>query len=257
MDLITIIGILVGFGGIVGGFLMEGGNLASLFEPSAMVIIFAGSLGATLISFTMRHINGLPAAMKHAFMEQPLDREGMLRQIVSLARQARKSGILTLEAEAKNIENAFLRNAIQMVVDGTPAELVQEILETEISAMSTRHKIAEEFFNAWGGYSPTLGVIGTVMGLVHMLENLSDPGGMGPAIATAFLATLWGVVIANLLFLPLAGKLKVRSQEERDTYTMAIEGILALQAGENPRVVGMKMRAFLSPIARAKLDAEG
>lgn len=247
MELATLIGLILGFGGVLGGFIMEGGKMSSLVEPSAMIIVFGGSLGATVISFSLKNVTSVPQIIKNAFFVRHTDPVEMLRIIVDLAKKARQSGILALEAELNGIQSEFLRKAIQLVVDGTQPELVREILETEIDAMRVRHKHGIEFFMQWGGYAPTLGVLGTVMGLVHMLENLSDPGNMGPAIAVAFIATFYGVGSANLIFLPITAKLKLHSQEEIASYEMAVEGILSLQAGENPRVVSTKMRSYLAP----------
>ena len=256
MDLATIIGLVMGIGAIIGGFLMEGGSLRALVEPSAAIIVIPGTLGATLIGFSLKHTSKLPNIVKNAFQDGRIDRLELVRLIVNLAKQARRSGILTLESEARNLENHFLRNAIQLVVDGTQPELVREILETEVDAMKSRHSFGAEFFASMGGYSPTLGIIGTVMGLVHMLENLDKPGSMGPAIATAFIATLYGVSLANLVYLPLSSKLKDKSKAEAASYEMAIEGILSLQAGDNPRIVALKMRPFLSTTDKRLLDTE-
>lgn len=256
MDIATVIGLVLAFGAVLGGFVMEGGKIGSLFAPSALIIVMGGSLGATVIAFAMRNLVSVPLVLKQAFFPPHSDPVDMVRTVVSLAKRARQAGILSLEAEARDIHNKFVRGAIQMVVDGTQPELVREVLETEVAAMRERHKAGVEFFTAWGGFSPTLGVLGTVMGLVEMMENLDDPGGMGPAIAMAFIATLYGVGFANLFLLPMASKLKNHSHEEVGTYEMIIEGILALQAGDNPRVVANKMKAFLAPSAQKVLDAE-
>lgn len=257
MDLATVIGMLLGWGAVLGGFLMEGGRPGALIAPSALVIVVGGSAGATIICFSLKNSISLPVVMKNAFFSKHADPVEMIKLIVDLAKKARQAGILALEAEAKNLENQFIREAIQLVVDGTQPELVREILETQIDTMRTRHKAGAEFFQAWGGFSPTLGVLGTVMGLVHMLENLSDPGAMGPSIATAFIATFYGVALANLFYLPVAAKLKSQSHHEIASYEMAVEGILSLQAGDNPRIVATKMRSFLSTNEAKLLDAEG
>lgn len=256
MDLGTLVGLILAFGGIFVGYLMEGGRITALFEPSAAIIVFGGSAGATIISFSLKHSLGIINVLRQAFIPKHTDREAMLQQIVDLARQARRSGILTLEAEAKKLDNVFLREAIQLVVDGTTPELVREILEIEVYEMRRRHKAGADFFTTWGGYAPTLGVLGTVMGLVHMLESLDEPGAMGPAIATAFIATFYGVGFANIFLLPIAAKLHGQSEAEVASYEMAIEGVLSLQAGDNPRVVAMRMRSFLAPDAKRKLDEE-
>lgn len=235
---------------------MEGGSLHSLLEPSALVIVVVGSFGATCIGFSMKHTASIPMVLKNAFFTKHTDPLSMLRLIVGLAKKARQSGILALESELKTVESPFVRNALQMVIDGTQPELVREVLETELEAMSIRHKAGVDFFTAWGGFLPTLGVLGTVMGLIHMMENLEDPSGMGQAIAVAFIATLYGVGFANLIMLPLASKLRLHSHEEINTYEMVIEGILSLQAGDNPHMVSTKMRAYLSPKAKQVLAME-
>jgi chemotaxis protein MotA len=256
MELGTLIGLLLAWGAVLGGFLMEGGRLGSLAEPSAFVIVIGGSLGATVITSTFKQSATVPMVLKQAFFTKHADPVTMIRLIVGLAKTARQLGILALENEVKSLENPFIRNAVQLVIDGTQPELVREILEVEIDGMRTRHKTGVEFFQGWGGFAPTLGVLGTVMGLVHMLENLDNADSMGPAIAVAFIATLYGVGFANLFLLPIASKLKVHSHEETTTYEMAAEGILSLQAGDNPQVVSTKMRSFLSPGDKKKLDAE-
>ncbi|HOF87740.1 MAG TPA: motility protein A [Armatimonadota bacterium] len=256
MDLATVIGLLLAWGAVFVALTMEGGSLSSLMLAGPAVLVFGGTAGAGIISFSLKHSLNLGRVLKVAFLSKTLDRTQVIRLLVNLAKIARQSGILALEEELSKIENAFLRNAIQLVVDGTQPEMVREILETEITHMGSRHKVGEEILATAGGYAPTLGIIGTVMGLVNMLENLDDPGGMGPAIAAAFLATLYGVMSANLLFLPIAAKLKARSHEEVATYELALEGILSLQAGDNPRVVATKMMAFLPRDAKRKLEEE-
>lgn len=256
MDLGTIVGLALAWGAVFISLIMEGGSLSSLMKAGPAVLVFGGTFGATMISFSFKHSLGSVNVMKKAFIAKPLERPEVVRLLVNLAKIARQSGILALEEELAKIENEFLRNAIQMVVDGTQPEMVREVLDTEISNMVTRHKVGEEIFATMGGYAPTLGIIGTVMGLVNMLENLDDPGGMGPAIASAFIATLYGVMSANLLFLPVAAKLKAQSHEETTTYELVVEGILSLQAGDNPRTVAMKMMAYLPRDARRKLDEE-
>lgn len=255
MDIATIIGLVIAWGAILGGFVMEGGSIGSLVSPSAAIIVIGGSFGATVVSFALKHTTSLPIIFKQALLTKRADPLELLQTVVAAAKKARQSGILALESDAKDQENTFIRNALQLVVDGTPPELVREILETEIQTMRERHQTGSQFFASWGGFLPTLGVLGTVMGLVHMLENLDDPGSMGEGIATAFIATLYGVGIANLFCLPIATKLRNSSHQEIAAYEMAIEGILSLQAGDNPRLVLTKMRAFLPPSAKRELDA--
>lgn len=254
MDLATVIGLLVAWGAIVAALLMEGGQLKDLLIPSALVIVVGGTLGATIVSFSLRQLMGLPAIIRNAFYARDTDLRDIIDLMVDFARIARKQGILVLEEAAGGIDNKFLRTGVQLVVDGVPSEMVREILETEIISLQERHKVGENIFSTMGGFAPTLGIIGTVMGLIHMLSSLDQPGKMGPAIASAFVATLYGVALANLVLLPISSKLKARTAEEIIAYDMMVEGILSIQAGDSPRMVEAKMLAFLPPKSRMALD---
>jgi len=256
MDLATVIGLLVAWGALIVALLMEGGRVADLANPSAFVIVAGGTLGATTISFSMKQLLGLPGILRNAFLCKDTDLTEIIRTMVEFARKARREGILALEEEAKGVDNKFLQMGIQLVVDGTPSEMVREILETEIVSLQERHKVGQSIFSTMGGFAPTLGIIGTVMGLIHMLASLDEPGKMGPAIAAAFVATLYGVAFANLMFLPIGTKLKSRTAEEIIAYDMMIEGILSIQAGDNPRMVEAKMLAYLPPKLRQSLGAQ-
>ena len=256
MDLATIIGLLVAWGALVTALFMEGGRIGDLANPSAFVIVVGGTLGATTVAFSVRHLSNLPMIVRNAFFTQETDLAQIIRLVVEFARKARREGILTLEEDARTLDNKFLQTGIQLVVDGTPSEMVREILETEIVALQERHKIGQNIFNTMGGFAPTLGIIGTVMGLIHMLSSLSQPGKMGPAIAAAFIATLYGVAFANLVFLPIGTKLKSRTTEEIIAYDMIVEGILSIQAGDNPRMVESKMLAYLPPKIRQSVTTE-
>ncbi|MCL6518681.1 MAG: flagellar motor protein [Armatimonadota bacterium] len=250
MDIATVVGLILAWGAILTALIMEGGKVTDLINPSAFVLVALGTAGATTISFSMKHILSLPGVIRNAFFSKETDMREIINTMVEFARLARREGILVLEQEAMNLDNKFLQMGIQLVVDGTPSEMVREILETEIASLEERHKVGESIFSTMGGFSPTLGIIGTVMGLIHMLASLDEPGRMGPAIAAAFIATLYGVSFANLIFLPIGSKLKVRTAEEVTTYEMMIEGILSIQAGDNPRMVEAKMMAYLPPKLR-------
>jgi chemotaxis protein MotA len=256
MDSATILGLLLAWGALLTALFMEGGKVSDLLNPSALVIVVGGTLGATIVAFSFKQLLGLPAIIRKAFFCRDTDLTRIIAIMVTFARRARKDGILALEAEAKYIDNKFLRMGIQLVVDGTPSEMVREILETEIVSLQERHKVGESMFQTMGGFAPTLGIIGTVMGLIHMLSSLDQPGRMGPAIASAFIATLYGVAFANLVFIPIGSKLKARTTEEIIAYDMMVEGILSIQAGDNPRMVEAKMLAFLPPKERRLLTAE-
>jgi chemotaxis protein MotA len=257
MDLATVIGFVLAWGAFFGSVMIEGGNIKAFINPSAMVLVFGGTFGATIMSFPLDQIMKLPVILKHAFIGAPVDLGKTIKLLVSFAERARREGLLALEEQARQIDDPFLQKGIQLAVDGTDPELVRAILETEIAYVQERHAVGANIFATMGGYAPTLGVIGTVAGLVHMMENLSDPGSMGPSIAAAFIATLMGVSSANLIYIPIGNKLKTRSAGEVLLREIMLEGILSIQAGDNPRVVEEKLKAFLDPSTRKQVAPEG
>lgn len=256
MDLATVLGLLIGWGAVFLCLMIEGGSVGELLNVAAAVVVFGGTAGATIISVSMDQLLAVPSVMRKALFRHKNDQVEIIKLLVELARKARREGILALEADVAGIENRFLKMGMQLIIDGTPSELVKEVLETEIVAMQERHKSGETVFATAGGFAPTLGIIGTVMGLINMLARLNEPGKMGHAIAAAFVATLYGVSVANLLFLPIGSKLKANTTEEVISYEMILEGVLAIQAGLTPRMIEMKMMAFLPPKLRDKLAAE-
>lgn len=250
MDLMTLIGLVGGIGALMISVLLEGGHITSLGSLPAIVVIAGGTFGATAIGFTFDELKTVPTLLKIAFSEQDHDLNKLIRVIVSFAEKARREGLLALEDDLHSIDEKFLKKGMQLVIDGTDAELVRSIMETELAFIQERHHKGASIFEAAGGYAPTMGIIGTVMGLVHVLGNLKDTDSLGPAIATAFLATLYGIFSANILFLPIAAKLKNRSSSQILLYEVALEGILSVQAGDNPRIVEEKLEAFLPPNKR-------
>jgi chemotaxis protein MotA len=256
MDLATVIGFVVAWGAFFGSVLLEGGDLKAFANPSAIILVFGGTLGATLMSFPLEQMLKLPAITKCAIMGPPMDLAKTIQTLVVFAERARREGLLALEEEARGIDDPFLQKGVQLAVDGTDPELVRAILQTEIAYVQERHATGANIFATMAGFAPTLGVIGTVAGLVHMLANLSDPGSMGPSIAAAFIATLYGVSSANLVYLPFSNKLKTRSASEILLREIMLEGILSIQAGDNPRVVEEKLKAFLDPASRLKCSPE-
>lgn len=250
MDLSSILGLVLGFAMLVGGFLLEGGHFTSLLEPTAAMIVFGGTAGATIASFSMEDIKQVPQLFKITFTEKRYEVQELISILSSFAEKARREGLLSLERETATIDDDFLKQGIQLVVDGTDPALVRDILETQIEFTDQRHKIGAEIFEAAGGYSPTMGIIGTVMGLVHVLSNLADPDSLGPSIAVAFIATLYGVAFANVAWLPIGHKLKLKSKQERFVMEIALEGILSIQAGDNPSIVKEKLKAFLATKVR-------
>jgi chemotaxis protein MotA len=233
---------------------MEGTSPAAFLNIPAMLVVFVGTFGATLAGSTMDRMKLIPTLYKKAISPDKPDLSAQLETLVGFAERARREGLLALDDEVAELDDAFTKKGLQLVVDGTDPELVREILENEMDGMSARHHQGALPFEKAGGLAPTLGIIGTVMGLVHVLQNLSQPATLGPAISGAFIATLYGVASANLVFLPTANKLKLLSIEEQELRTMTLEGILAIQAGDNPRVVADKLLSFIPPEERA---AEG
>ncbi|SDF39109.1 flagellar motor protein [Sporolituus thermophilus] len=250
MDLMTILGLALGLAALLLSVVLEGGHITSLFSLPAFVLVFGGTIGATAICFTLEELKSVPALLRIAFKEEKYDTEQLIAMMVGFAEKARREGLLALEEDLAGIEDKFLQKGMQLVIDGTDAELVRSIMETELTFIQERHHKAASIFETAGGYAPTMGIIGTVMGLVHVLGNLTDTESLGPAIATAFIATLYGVASANIFFLPVGAKLKNRSSRQILFHEVTLEGILSVQAGDNPRIVAEKLAAFLAPKQR-------
>lgn len=250
MDLASIIGLGAGLMIIVVVMIMDGGSPAELFaHPSAILLIWGGSIAATMITSSMKTMTTLPKWIGLVFKAQKFETQESIEQIVKMADRARREGLLALEEESKKITDSFLQKGIMMVVDGIDPSQVRAILETTIEQTQARHRVGINFFSAAGGFAPTFGIIGTVMGLISVLKQLDDPNSLARSIAGAFLATLWGLLTANLIYLPISGKLKAKSEEETHLRYLQLEGILAIQAGENPRIVREKLNAYLPPAA--------
>lgn len=250
MDLASVLGIAIGIGALLLGFIEEGGNPLALVAGTAAIIVFGGTIGAVMVCFSMNDIKQVPKLLKIAFTERKSNVFETINIIVTFAEKARREGLLSLEQELVAIDNYFLRQGVQLVVDGTDPSLVKDILETEMAFEDERHKIGSGIFEQAGGFAPTMGIIGTVMGLINVLGNLENPDELGPAIAMAFIATLYGVGSANIIWLPIAAKLKFRNKQEALEKAVILEGVLSLQAGENPATVRDKLKAFLPPASR-------
>ena len=250
MDITVIIGIVAAFGALVAGIILEGGSLGSYIQVSAAVIVFGGTIGATMTSFSLKDTISILKVSKKILFAEKIDLMAEIKRIVALGNKARTEGLLALEKEIESIKNPFLKNGIRLTVDGTDSTKIVEILETEIEQMEERHKRYSLYFQTMGGFAPTLGIIGTVIGLVIALGNLSDPEEMAHSIAAAFIATFYGIASANLLFLPIGNKLKIKSQEEVKMKNMQMKGILAIQSGVNPRIIEEELLAFLPPSER-------
>ncbi|OXM14936.1 flagellar motor protein [Paenibacillus herberti] len=253
MDLTTVIGIIAGIAALLGGFLWEGGEAHGLMEKTAILIVFGGTFAAVAVSFPASRLRTIPAALRMAFRKDNNTDQEIIDRLTDMATLARRGGVLALETHAGKLDERFLRDGVLMVVDGTDPDLTREILELEIAAIERRHEQQAKIFESAGGYAPTMGIIGTVMGLINVLGDLNEPGALGSSIAVAFTATLYGVASANVLYLPLASKIKVRSQEHIQRMEMMMEGILGLQAGDNPQLIRKKLQSFIitdEPIQR-------
>ena len=255
MDLATAIGFLAGFGFVIWG-ISNSGELGNFYEISSIVIVLGGTIAATLIGFPLNKVLRTLKVVKNAFTTKNESPNKAINKIIDLANIARKEGLLALEEAGEGLEDQFLKKGILLIVDGTDPELVRNILETELTFMEDRHKEGQGMFEAMGAYAPAFGMIGTLIGLINMLKNLEDPTTVGPMMSVALITTFYGSVLANLLFIPVANKLKGRSKEEIMLKELMVEGLLSIQAGENPRIIQEKLLTFLSPELRKEFTQD-
>jgi chemotaxis protein MotA len=254
MDITTIGGIAVGVTALIMGILLEGGSLGAYVGISALIIIIGGTIGATATSFPLSTVTNVPRLLITAFTNQVYDVPQVIKQLVTFSERARREGILCLESELVNVKDEFLRYGLQLVIDGTDPELVRDTMQTKIAFTAERHHQGSAIFEAAGGYAPTIGIIGTVLGLINVLSNLANPSELGKSIAMAFIATLYGVGSANLVWLPIGSKLKQKHKSEQIIKEIMLEGVLCLQSGDNPRIVEQKLKAFLSKSYAATIN---
>ncbi len=247
MDIATVIGILVAFGLV--GFAI-GGGLPSFIDPPSMMIVIGGTIGVVLVGYPLGKVLGLFGIIIKAFMYKVDDPASIVAKLVELSQIVRKDGILALESEVGNIDNAFLAKGLQMAIDGQEPNVIEDVLYMEMDKLSERHNQGADMLTALGTYAPSMGMIGTLVGLVLMLQNMEDPASIGPSMAVALLTTFYGAILANIIFLPMAGKLKTRSKEELLVMELIISGIQSLVMGENPRIMEQKLLGSLPPKAR-------
>jgi len=257
MDLATIFGFISGVVILVAVLIMDGGSPAELFaHPSALLLIIGGSIAATTISSPLSAVKKLPRLLLLSAFGKRNDPRAAIEVLVKMADKARREGLLALEDESKKIDDPFLQKGVMLLVDGVDPNQVRDILDKEIEHMVGRHREGSGLFLAAGGFAPTFGIIGTVMGLIGVLKQLDDPSSLAHAIAGAFLATLWGLLSSNLIFLPIGAKLKSKSDQETKYREMLMEGVLSLQAGENPRILREKLNTFLPPNTRSSKSSQ-
>ncbi len=255
MDKATLIGLVLGFAAIIGGQVLEGGSLHSIMQFTAAVIVLGGTFGAVFVSYPFQDVMEGFRGVRKVLKEPPQDPFQIIQQIITYANKARREGILSLEKEIKNIQDPFLAKALTMSVDGIEPHVIREAMESELEYLNEYGKVSSKVWRAAGGYAPTIGILGAVLGLIHVMENLSDPSKLGAGIAVAFVATVYGVGSANLLFLPMATKLEVRNRQVMILNEMILEGVVALSTGENPRLIEEKLTSFLSNLQKEKRSA--
>jgi chemotaxis protein MotA len=247
-------GIAMGFIGLFASMIMEGGQPAALLNIPALLLVFMGTFGAALAGMTMTDFLGSLKGVAKYVMAKVTPPHDLVAVIVSMAERARREGLLALEDAARDVENPFLKRGLELAIDGTDPEELRDILEAEITVKKQQDKIASKMFADMGGYAPTIGILGTVVGLIHVLHSLDKPAELGPLIAGAFIATLWGVLSANVIWLPIGKRIGRISELEAQQMELVVEGIMAIQAGSNPRLVAQRLRALLPPEADAKAE---
>ncbi len=254
MDLATIIGIASGFLILIIAIASRPGAMMFL-EPASLAIVLGGTIAATLVTYPLKDVMGAMKVANKAFLHKAKPVHDIISKLVDLSRKARVEGLLALEKDINEIDDEFIQKGLQLMVDGTETEVLRDIMSTELENLEDRHTSGQGIFKTMGIYSPAFGMAGTLIGLIQMLSQLDDPSKIGAGMATALITTLYGVVFANLLFLPIAGKLKLRSQAEVVTKELTIEGICSIQAGDNPRLLRDKLVTFVAPNLR-EVEAE-
>ncbi|MDL2207630.1 MotA/TolQ/ExbB proton channel family protein [Desulfovibrio sp. OttesenSCG-928-M16] len=249
MDLATILGMVVSFGLIIAA-LMAGGDVLLFVDVPSLMIVFGGTIGATLTHYPLGTVLTVGKVIRKTLVSKNPSPQAIIDQFMDLANRARREGILALESVVNGLDDAYLKKGLQLTVDGLEPEAIQSIMETEIGNTEGRHETGIELAGALAAYAPALGMIGTVIGLVQMLKTMDDPSSIGPAMAVALITTFYGAVLSNLVFLPIVGKLKHRSKEEILIMEMQMEGVLGISRGENPRIIMEKLNSFQPPRER-------
>ncbi|MEW5800589.1 MAG: flagellar motor protein [bacterium] len=249
MDIATVIGIVFAFALVVVAMVMGGSVLIFIDIPSILITV-GGTIGVSLMHYPLGDVMSVIKVVKHTFFQKKHDPQELIKKIIEMANMARKEGLLALQNTAKSLEDPFMRVGIQALVDGLEPDAIRDILSTDVDQMDDRHSHGAELLTSMAGYAPAMGLIGTLIGLVQMLQNLNDPSKIGPGMAVALLTTFYGALMANMIFLPLSGKLKTRGAEESQYRQIALEGIISISGGANPRIIEQKLHAFLPPKMR-------
>jgi chemotaxis protein MotA len=245
LDKSSIGGITLALGGITLGLILEGGRVAQILQPTAAIIVFGGTIGAVMLQFPMPVIVQAGKQLRTVFKERPTNSLQTVQQLVSYAHQARRSGIVSLDDELESIGDPFLKRSLTLAVDGTEPEELRKMMESDLSARAEQDELVSQVFESAGGFAPTIGIIGAVLGLIQVMQHLANMEEVGRGIAVAFVATIYGVGAANLLFLPCAGKLKIRFRQRQILREMTLEGVVSILEGMNPHVLEGKLLGYL------------
>ena len=246
IDLASLIGIVLGIVAILGGQILEGGHVGSILQPTAALIVFGGTFGACLLQYRLSSVFASLKAVVRVFMDPKTNNREVIREIIRLANKARKEGVIALEQDVEQIEDRFLRRALTMAMDGIEPKVLRDTMELEIANIEDEAEEPIKFWQSAGGYSPTIGILGAVLGLIHVMENLQEPSKLGSGIAVAFVATVYGVGFANLIYFPFSGKLKTKVRSQLITKELMLVGVIGILEGENPRLIEDKLSSYLT-----------
>lgn len=256
MDIGTVLGIILAVAAVLAGIILGGGSIGAMIDVTSILVVCVGTIGATVISFPLARMLKLHSVILKSIFSKPSDVPATIKDLVSYAEVARREGILSLENVISDMRDPFIVRGIKMAVDGTDPELIRTIMETELESLMDRHAAAKLILDTIGKYAPAYGMIGTLMGLIFMLKNMDDPSTIGGGMAVALITTLYGAMIANMFTGPIAEKLAARDSEEVLAKTVIIAGVMAIQSGDNPRVVENKLLTYLPPAERAAVSSE-
>jgi chemotaxis protein MotA len=257
LDKSTFGGIALALAGILGGMMIEGGKLAQILQPTAAMIVLGGTIGAVMIMYPLPVVLASATHLSQVFFEKSKDFETIIQEVVGYAKQARKDGIVSLDKQLATMSDPFLKKSLMLAIDGTDPQELRKMMELEMDNQAEHEEKIPQVFESAGGYSPTIGIIGAVLGLIQVMQHLDNITEVGKGIAVAFVATIYGVALANIFFLPSAGKLKSRMREQQLTREMVLEGVISILEGLNPRMVETKLRGFLVTGTQEKKEEEG
>ena len=249
MDLATLFGMVAALG-LIGFSIVTGEGADTFVNVPSLVIVVGGTIGATFVCFPMKTVFGVPGVLRKALFPGGMDNATIITQLEGLSKRARKEGLLSLQAAGEDVKDPFYKKGLLLVVDGQEADTIETILGTEVSAIKSRHTVGADIFKAMGTYAPAFGMIGTIIGLIQMLQTMNDPSSIGPSMAVALITTFYGAVLSNVIFLPLAVKLELRSNIEVAQKKLIMEGLLSIHAGDNPRILVQRLGAYVPPSAR-------